>query len=62
MSRAAETSESLVRQHAGYAKSLEPELRHGPHAYLAPQLTDKGRSTVGPKGWEPQNRVLTSVS
>ena len=55
-------SRGLVRQHAGYAKGLETELRHGPHAYLAPQLTDKCRSTVGPKGWEPQNRVLTSVS
>ena len=33
-----------------------------PHAYLAPLLTDECRSTVGPKGWEPQQCVLTCVS
>ena len=33
-----------------------------PHAYLTPLLADSCRSTVGPQGWEPQQRVLTSVS
>ena len=57
------SSESLERHvHAGYAEGLDPELRHGPHAYLAPLLTDKGRSTMGPQGWEPQQRELMSVS
>ena len=47
--RRAQRQDSLDRHvHAGYAVGLEPELRHGPHAYLAPLLTDVGRSTVGP--------------
>ena len=45
----AQRQDSLERHVlAGYAEGLEPEPRHGPHAYLAPLLTDEGRSTVGP--------------
>ena len=60
MSGAARSSSKNLERHVH--EGLEPELRHGPHAYLAPLLTDKGRSTVGPQGWEPQQRVLMSVS
>ena len=48
--------------HVGHAECLEHELRHGPHTYLTPLLTDECRSTVGPQGWVPQHCVLTSVS
>ena len=32
-----------------------------PHEYLTPLLTDTCRSTVGPRGWEPQQCVLPCV-
>ena len=37
------TTSTALRSQKGWSRC--------PHAYLAPLLTDEGRSTVGPKGW-----------
>ena len=60
LEQALRSLQELVRRTSPATKALR--TTRCPHAYLAPLLTDECRSTVGPRGEEPQNCVFTTVS